>query len=331
VVDTVLPRGQALYARICAVCHGLDGQGYKADRAPALGHPDFLATVSNDLLRDAIANGRHGTTMSAWSHVHGGPLDDKEIDAVIAYIRSWATRPNQPKVTLDERGPQGGDAQRGGALFTKHCESCHGAGGIGGQYTRIGDPALLAHASNGFLRHAIEKGRAPTPMAGFKDTLGGAAVEDLLAYLRSLQQAAKLAAMAPELPRPLPLGPVPLHPRGPEPKGFVVHPGVTPLNVVFREYMRGARMAVLDARAPSDYVQDHIAGAVSVPFYDPTPFLPKLPKDTWMVSYCACPHAESQTLAQKLLDAGFKKVTVLDEGIGAWKGAGHPTHGGEQP
>jgi hypothetical protein len=36
-----------------------------------------------------------------------------------------------------------------------------------------------------------------------------------------------------------------------------------------------------------------------------------------------CPHAESQTLAQKLLDAGFSKVTVRDEGIGSWKAKGH--------
>jgi cytochrome c oxidase cbb3-type subunit 3/ubiquinol-cytochrome c reductase cytochrome c subunit len=99
---------------------------------------------------------------------------------------------------------------------------------------------------------------------------------------------------------------------------------VTPLDVIARELKAGKRMAFLDARAPSDYLREHIKGAASVPYYDPSPYLDKLPKDSWLVAYCACPHAESQTLAQKLMDAGFKKVTVLDEGIGSWKAKGHP-------
>jgi mono/diheme cytochrome c family protein len=34
-----LEQGRADYARICAVCHGANGEGYKADNAPALNHP----------------------------------------------------------------------------------------------------------------------------------------------------------------------------------------------------------------------------------------------------------------------------------------------------
>ena len=93
----------------------------------------------------------------------------------------------------------------------------------------------------------------------------------------------------------------------------------------------GARMALLDARAPSDYINQHIAGAVSVPFYDPTPYLAKLPKNSWLVCYCACPHAESGSLADRLLKAGFKKVTVLDEGLGAWAQKKYPVSSGEKP
>jgi rhodanese-related sulfurtransferase len=75
----------------------------------------------------------------------------------------------------------------------------------------------------------------------------------------------------------------------------------------------------------------HIAGAVSVPFYDPSPYLEALPKTSWLVCYCECPHAESGALAQQLLDAGFAKVTVLDEGFRAWIAANHPTHAGQAP
>jgi cytochrome c oxidase cbb3-type subunit 3/ubiquinol-cytochrome c reductase cytochrome c subunit len=101
--------------------------------------------------------------------------------------------------------------------------------------------------------------------------------------------------------------------------------------VIKHELEHGAKMAILDARAPSDYTNEHIAGAVSVPFYEPEPYFPNLPRDAWLVAYCSCPHAESGTLAQKLVSAGFKKVTVLDEGLGYWKKQGYATHTGIDP
>ena len=103
------------------------------------------------------------------------------------------------------------------------------------------------------------------------------------------------------------------------------------MDVIHAQLQHGARMALLDARAPSDYMNQHIAGAVSVPFYDPAPYLAKLPKNSWLVCYCACPHAESGQLANRLLEAGFKKVTVLDEGLGAWAGKKYPLSSGEKP
>ena len=67
------------------------------------------------------------------------------------------------------------------------------------------------------------------------------------------------------------------------------------------------------------------------PFYDPAPYFAGLPKDTWLVCYCACPHAESGQLAGKLGAHGFTKVTVLDEGLGVWKNRGYGTHTGLEP
>jgi cytochrome c oxidase cbb3-type subunit 3 len=90
-------------------------------------------------------------------------------------------------------------------------------------------------------------------------------------------------------------------------------------------------MALLDARPPSDYSNEHIAGAVSVPFYDPDPYFAGLPKDAWLICYCACPAAESGQLAQKLTAHGFPKVTVLAEGLGAWRIRKYGTHTGQDP
>lgn len=320
--------GAERYNRMCAVCHGPNGEGYKADEAPAIGHAAFLSSVSDDFLRRAIVHGRTSTTMSAWGGVRGGPLTAPEVEALIVHIRGWQ---KEPPATLDER-PISGDLERGTVLYVRECQRCHGPRGTGGKHIRIGEPGLLNTASNGFLRLAIAKGRAGTPMPAFGETLGEQGVEDLVAYVRSLEQAP--TAYEPALavrPPPLPLGPVPLNPKGREPKGFAPHPGMTSANVVHEQLTRGAKLGILDARAPSDYTSEHIAGAVSVPFYDPSPYLTKLPKDTWLVCYCACPHAESGILAQKLKENGFTKVTVLSEGLGFWKSKGYGTRQGAAP
>jgi len=313
--------GSELYARMCAVCHGANGEGYKADQATALAQPDFLASASDALIGFAIAQGRKGTTMSAWHRAMGGPLSDADVSALVAFIRSWQ---RGPAAQLDESAVRG-DVARGKDSFERECARCHGPTAPN---VRILMPQFLAHASSGFLRHALRTGRPPTDMQSFSASLGDQGIEDVVAYLRSLPTVPQESRAA--LPPPIALGPV-LHPRGPEPAGFQAFPAMTPVDVVGAQYKRKARMMLLDARVPSDYEQAHIRGAVSVPFYDPTPYLKQLPKDSWLVCYCGCPHAESGQLALKLQAAGFTKVTVLDEGLWDWKQKGLPMSSGRAP
>jgi mono/diheme cytochrome c family protein/rhodanese-related sulfurtransferase len=321
-------RGGEIYRRMCAVCHGADGQGYAADRAPRLNGQEFLRSITDESLRAAIASGRSGTTMSAWGVVHGGPLGPGDLEVLVAFIRLWQ-RPG-PRPVLDE-SPIAGDPARGAETFDHTCARCHGAHGTSGPEVHVGSSDFLSTVSNGYLRYAIGGGRSRTPMPSFASSLGPKGIDDVLALLRSWQSASPPQPQPPAAkPPPLPLGPVPLNPRGPEPAGF--RPGTTtPADAVKAALSKGARMALLDARAPSDYINEHIAGAVSVPFYDPAPYLPRLPKDIWYVCYCACPHAESGQLASKLGAAGYKKVTILDEGLGVWRARGYGTRTGMQP
>jgi len=321
-----LSRGAELYGRMCAVCHGANGEGYKADQAPRLAQPDFEASVTDEYLREAIKNGRMGTTMSAWYKDRGGPLSREDVDEVVKFLRTWS---KGPRPELDER-PITGDIARGDNTFARECFRCHGTKGVGGPNLHIGNPQLLQTASNGYLRYAIKNGRPGTAMPSFATTLGDAGIEDITALLRSWASPPP-PPPPPARPPPIPLGPVPLNPKGPEPVGFKPTPGTTPVEIVHSQLERGAKLSLLDARAPSDYMNEHIAGAVSVPFYDPSGYFEKLPKNAWLVCYCACPHAESGQLAAKLLAAGFKKVTVLDEGLGVWRGKKYPTHTGEKP
>ncbi|MEE9384072.1 MAG: rhodanese-like domain-containing protein, partial [Nannocystaceae bacterium] len=82
------------------------------------------------------------------------------------------------------------------------------------------------------------------------------------------------------------------------------------------------------AKPESDYVERHIKGAASLPFYLVESYLDAVPRDVWIVVYCACPHAESEAAADVLLDAGFDKVRVLDEGFRVWQERGYPTESG---
>src|SRR5450432_3818088 len=100
-----LTKGGELYGRMCSVCHGANGEGYKADQAPRLAQPDFQASVRDEYLREAIKNGRMGTTMSAWSKSRGGPLTGADIDELVKFMRvSWS---HGQRPALDERSIAG--------------------------------------------------------------------------------------------------------------------------------------------------------------------------------------------------------------------------------
>ena len=61
-----------------------------------------------------------------------------------------------------------------------------------------------------------------------------------------------------------------------------------------------------------------------MPFFDVEKCYSVLPKDTWIVTYCACPHNESEHAANVLKENGYEKVRVLNEGYIEWKEAGYP-------
>lgn len=310
------------WARYCALCHGDEGEGYAADAATALANQEFLATASDELIASAIELGRPGTTMSAWSTARGGPLPPAEIDALVGFVREWQTAPSidVSGVTVE------GNTERAAPLWEFQCASCHGAAGGGGPFASVVSPTFLAHASDGFLRHAIAKGRPGTPMEAFEDRLTAQAIDDLVVLIRSWQ--VPIDDTPDELPVLDPATMV-VNPTGPAPElGDERH---VPVDTVAAELARGAAMVLLDARPPGDYVAGHIAGAVSVPFYAVDEAVDLLPRDHWIVSYCACPHAESGEAADALVAHGFDRVRVLDEGVRVWAERGHPMREGAAP
>lgn len=316
--------GKALYGKYCALCHGDNGEGYRADAANALTNPEFLATVSDEFLRRGTAHGRPGTPMSAWSQARGGPLTDAEIDQIVAWLRSHQRQPAVDWSTV-KVGP--GEAERGLAAWAVECAGCHGESGGGKPYMSVNNPEFLDAVDDRFLRRVVAHGRPGTPMPGFTGVLSEQHIDDLVALMRAWQKPTSQAAV--ELPE-LPTQPV-LNPQGPPP-AFAAQSGrFVPAADVKAALEGKARLLLLDARPAGDYPQFHLPGAVSVPFYSAAAVLDQLPKDVWTVTYCACPHAESGILADALLAKGHPHVRVLDEGILHWKAQGWPLHTGPLP
>ena len=316
--------GKALYERYCDFCHGKEGQGYAADEAPALANDVFLSIATDAYIHDAILKGRPGTTMSAWGKQKGGPLDGKDADAIVSYVRAWQ---KQAPVALTPREPKG-DAARGAKTYAAKCAGCHGAKGSGGKYNALGNAELLASASDAFLAATIERGRPGTPMPAFGDKLSHADVDDVLALLRSWQKAPDPNVDLP--PKPGKLENVVIHPKG-KPASFPEGADFVKVDVVKAAVDAGSSLIIVDARAPGDYATMHVAGAISVPFYTVNDYAAQIPKDRWILTYCACPHAASVKARDALRALGYKNVAVLDEGINVWRDKGYPVRGGSKP
>jgi mono/diheme cytochrome c family protein len=94
-------KGDRVFARACAGCHGQQGRGEKDGRAlsgGAINDPAFLALISDQALRRIIITGRPDLGMPAYNHAHRPPVTAAEIDDLVALLRKWRQgEPNSDK------------------------------------------------------------------------------------------------------------------------------------------------------------------------------------------------------------------------------------------
>ena len=294
--------------------------------APRLANDDLLTLASDEFLRDAIVKGRPGTTMSPWSIARGGPLSYDDASSIVAYLRTWQKHPLESTEarTVDSTS----SAERGASTYAAQCAKCHGKQGKDGKYGALANPELLAAATDGYLATTIERGRDGTPMPSFTGKLTTAQIDDVVALLRSWKRPPDETPPLP--PRPGALANVVTNPQGPQP-AFEAKTDYIKVDDVKKQLDRHATMIVIDARPPSDYARMHIAGAISVPFYEVEAYAKQLPKDRYVLSYCGCPHAESGKVRDALRVLGYPRTAVIDEGLLAWRDRGYPVRGGPKP
>jgi mono/diheme cytochrome c family protein len=92
---TQLELGATVFQTHCARCHGPDGRGdgpgvYTLDVKPQNFHDaEYMATRTDEDLLISIRHGKDMAAMPRWDSI----LSEEEIHAVLAYVRTFATRP----------------------------------------------------------------------------------------------------------------------------------------------------------------------------------------------------------------------------------------------
>jgi mono/diheme cytochrome c family protein/rhodanese-related sulfurtransferase len=320
-VPVVVTTGKELYATLCSQCHAKALEGGAADHAPSLISPTFLESATDEFLKASITVGRPGTSMAAYAKQLGGPLDPPAIERLVRFIRERGNVPAKNPTALAKTG----DAKAGNATYDTMCKVCHGDRATRGEAPHLANVAFLAQASDPFLRHAIVNGRPGTKMIAFGDKLDEQKIADVIAYIRTFAGTPEQPA-APaigQLPEPTGKEPLVIFPKGKEPDWKLREDRFVPVDVVKKAYDEKRKFIIIDARPASEWMRVHVTGAVSIPYHD-LKRLDEIPKDTWVIAYCACPHHLSGEVVDALRARGHVKSAILDEGINDWHRKGYP-------
>src|ERR1700757_1266696 len=179
----------ALYGQNCAGCHGEDGKG---GAGIALANPVFLAIADDDVIRRVASNGVPGTPMPAFAQSAGGMLTEKQVDALVSGIRSWAKTNTSGDSALPAFAASSpGDLQRGATAYRTYCSSCHGDDGRGGsKASSIVDGSYLALVSDQQLRTIVIAGRPELGAPDWRSDVDGHPmsaqdISDVVAWLSS--------------------------------------------------------------------------------------------------------------------------------------------------
>lgn len=223
--------GRYVYQRNCIACHGQWGDG-KGEMAAGMlppprkftqgvfkyrsTPPGFLPT-SEDLMR-TVRTGIPGTSMPSFSQ-----LSEREVRAVVEYIRFFSRRWQQPEnyapsvevpplpSWFTEKALLQKKARAGKEIFVQHCASCHGVMGDGNgpaagtlvdnwdQPVKPADlrtTALRAGSRLEDVYRVLLTGVSGTPMPAYGETLSEGERWETVAFISELRAGKKTRSTA---------------------------------------------------------------------------------------------------------------------------------------
>jgi len=196
---TPLELGQQLFTDNCSPCHGILGEGginptNPNDIIAPISSGEYLRTRDNLTLRSIIAQGQPNFGMSAFSTEFGGPLDDEQVDAIVAFMRSWEENPPvefPPEVNVETLSLQGG------AIYAAICAQCHGENGEGDVGPSLISSAFQGQNTDQDIFNTINLGHEATNMISWGDILSSEQIQELVVFIRGLGEDAPEDADAP--------------------------------------------------------------------------------------------------------------------------------------
>lgn len=189
-----LKRGEAIYERDCAVCHGADGKGVVPNAPDLTDFEEIAVHTARDYFQ-VVTEGKD--TMPSWQ----ARLSPDERWAAIEYLRTFAYEPTailatatpteapptlsptkEPATITPTQAPPENDIDAR-AIFAQFCAGCHGAQGEGGY-----GPALsgLQERSVEELVQLITQGAGDMP--AFEEKLDEGEIEALVLLVKELSE-----------------------------------------------------------------------------------------------------------------------------------------------
>ena len=196
---TPLEVGQDLYTVNCALCHGDLGEGGLNPSRPddiiaPISSAEFLKTRDDFTLRSIISQGQPNFGMSPFGSAYGGPLDDDEVEAIVAYVRAWE---KNPPVELPPEVRLGKLSLGGEEIYVNLCAQCHGLEGESLVGPSLYDAQFQAANSDQDIFDTINQGHGATSMVAWGEILSAEQIQQLVDFIRNLKPAEEDAATQP--------------------------------------------------------------------------------------------------------------------------------------
>ena len=89
-------QGRFLYTKFCSICHGTEGKGdgfnsFSLDPKPRnFTDEQYMNALSDPRLIETVTQGGRGVNRSSFMPSWGGRLNKREVEYVVAYIRTFA-------------------------------------------------------------------------------------------------------------------------------------------------------------------------------------------------------------------------------------------------
>jgi mono/diheme cytochrome c family protein len=178
--------GQQLYVQYCTSCHGNFGEGglnpaRSDDIIAPISTSEYLKTRDDITLRSIISQGQPNFGMSPFGSANGGPLDDDEIDAIVAFMRSWE---ENPPVELPPEVQTNPISLVGIGIYNEICSQCHGADGEGFWAPPLRGPDFTEKYTDDELYDVINLGHDATGMISYGEVLTAGQIEELIFLIR---------------------------------------------------------------------------------------------------------------------------------------------------